>query len=53
MHLPVLLLDVVKSEIVPDTFFDDFRAMVEAKTQRFAGIKPAHRPPHPNSNDCK
>jgi len=27
MHLPVLLLDVVKSEIVPDTFF---AAMVEA-----------------------
>lgn len=24
---------------------DDFRAMVEAKTQRFAGIRPAHRPP--------
>lgn len=32
---------------------DDFRAMVEAKTQRFADIRPAHRPPHPNSNDCK
>jgi putative transposase len=32
---------------------DDFRAMVEAKTRRFAGIRPAHRPPHPNSNDCK
>ena len=24
---------------------DDFRAMVEAKTLRFAGIRPAHRPP--------
>lgn len=23
---------------------DDFRAMVEAKTQRFAGVRPAHRP---------
>ncbi len=23
---------------------DDFRAMVEAKTQRFAGVLPAHRP---------
>jgi putative transposase len=26
---------------------DDFRAMVEAKTRRFAGIRPAHRPPRP------
>jgi putative transposase len=25
---------------------DDFRAMVEAKTQRFAGTRPAHRPPN-------
>ena len=24
---------------------DDFRAMVEARTRRFAGIRPAHRPP--------
>jgi putative transposase len=24
---------------------DNFRAMVEAKTQRFAGTRPAHRPP--------
>lgn len=32
---------------------DDFRTMVEAKTQRFAGVRPAHRPPHSNSNDCK
>jgi len=24
---------------------DDFRAMVEAKTRRFAGVRPAHRPP--------
>lgn len=24
---------------------DDFRAMVEAKTRRFAGTRPAHRPP--------
>jgi hypothetical protein len=23
---------------------DDFRAMIEAKTQRFAGVRPAHRP---------
>lgn len=26
---------------------DDFRAMVEAKTQRFAGVRPAHRPAKP------
>lgn len=26
---------------------DDFRTMVEAKTQRFAGIRPAHRPRKP------
>lgn len=32
---------------------DDFRAMVEAKTQHFAGIRPAHRPPRGNSNACK
>ena len=32
---------------------DDFRAMVEAKTQRFAGVRPAHRPPRTNSNGCK
>jgi len=32
---------------------DDFRAMVEAKNQRFAGVRPAHRPPHPNSNGGK
>ena len=32
---------------------DDFRAMVEAKTQRFAGIRPAHRPPSRSSNGCK
>ncbi|HET6546532.1 MAG TPA: transposase [Rhodanobacteraceae bacterium] len=24
---------------------DDFRAMVEARTRRFAGVRPAHRPP--------
>jgi putative transposase len=24
---------------------DNFRAVVEAKTQRFVGIRPAHRPP--------
>lgn len=29
---------------------DDFRAMVEAKTRRFAGVRPAHRPPHPASS---
>ena len=30
---------------------DDFRAMVEAKTQRFADVRPAHRPakPHPTT----
>lgn len=27
---------------------DDFRAMVEAKTRRFAGIRPAHRPAKPS-----
>ena len=32
---------------------DNFRAMVEAKTQRFAGIRPAHRPRRDNSNDRK
>jgi len=32
---------------------DDFRAMVEAKTRRFAGVRPPHRPPRDNSNDCK
>jgi putative transposase len=32
---------------------DDFRAMVEAKTQRLAGIRPAHRPPRCGSNACK
>jgi putative transposase len=32
---------------------DDFRAMVEAKTKRFAGIRPAHRPPRDNSNGRK
>jgi len=26
---------------------DDFRAMVEAKTRRFAGTRPAHRPAKP------
>lgn len=29
---------------------DAFRAMVEAKTQRFAGTRPAHRPPRPSSS---
>ncbi|MBP1474546.1 transposase [Frateuria sp. MAH-13] len=28
---------------------DDFRAMVEAKTRRFSGIRPAHRPPRPSN----
>lgn len=28
---------------------DDFRAMVEAKTRRFAGTRPAHRPARPNT----
>ncbi|WP_426687435.1 transposase [Rhodanobacter ginsengiterrae] len=32
---------------------DDFRAMVEAKARRFAGVRPAHRPPHSNSNERK
>ncbi|MEO6076917.1 MAG: transposase [Dokdonella sp.] len=27
---------------------DDFRAMVEAKTRRFAGVRPAHRPAGPS-----
>lgn len=31
----------------------DFRAMVEAKTQRFAGVRPAHRPTHRKSNGRK
>jgi len=32
---------------------DDFRAMVEAKTQLFAGLRPAHRPARNSSNDRK
>jgi putative transposase len=32
---------------------DDFRAMVEAKTRRFAGVRPVHRPPRKDSNGCK
>jgi putative transposase len=30
---------------------DDFRAMVEAKTHRFAGTRPAHRPCKPTAPD--
>jgi putative transposase len=30
---------------------DDFRTMVEAKTRRFAGTRPAHRPPKSSSSD--
>ncbi|WP_233125241.1 hypothetical protein, partial [Xanthomonas perforans] len=30
---------------------DDFRAMVEAKTNRFTGVRPAHRPRKPNIVD--
>jgi len=30
---------------------DAFRAMVEAKTDRFAGVRPAHRPRKPNTAD--
>ncbi|MBV6742509.1 hypothetical protein [Xanthomonas vasicola] len=30
---------------------DAFRAMVEAKTRRFAGVRPAHRPRKPNTAD--
>ncbi|WP_425519256.1 hypothetical protein [Xanthomonas cannabis] len=30
---------------------DAFRAMVEAKTHRFAGVRPAHRPRKPNTAD--
>ncbi|MBB5859020.1 transposase [Xanthomonas arboricola] len=30
---------------------DAFRAMVEAKTHRFAGVRPAHRPRRPNTAD--
>ena len=32
---------------------DDFRAMVEAKTQRFAGRRPAHRPARVNAGAGK
>lgn len=32
---------------------DDFRAMVEAKTRRFAGIRPAHRPARDPANAGK
>ena len=32
---------------------DDFRAMVEAKTQRFASVRPAHRPARTPSNPDK
>ncbi|MBO9859381.1 hypothetical protein J7396_22290 [Xanthomonas sp. A1809] len=28
-----------------------FRAMIEAKTHRFAGVRPAHRPRNPNTID--
>ncbi len=28
---------------------DDFQAMVEAKTRRFAGVRPAHRPARPGA----
>nr|WP_304382529.1 transposase [Xanthomonas vasicola] len=30
---------------------DAFRAMVQAKTHRFAGVRPAHRPRKPNTAD--
>ncbi|MBV6853980.1 hypothetical protein KWH45_11180 [Xanthomonas campestris pv. mirabilis] len=30
---------------------DAFRAMVEAKTNRFAGFRPAYRPRKPNTTD--
>ena len=30
---------------------DDFRAMVEAKTQRFASVRPAHRPAKSSATD--
>ncbi|WP_234706351.1 hypothetical protein [Xanthomonas citri] len=30
---------------------DAFRAMVEAKTHRFAGVRPAHRPRKPSAID--
>ncbi|OAX86256.1 transposase [Xanthomonas nasturtii] len=30
---------------------DAFRAMVEAKTRRFAGVRPAHRPLKPSTVD--
>ena len=32
---------------------DGFRSMVEAKTRRFAGTRPAHRPPKNPSLSCK
>ncbi|TVS60110.1 transposase, partial [Xanthomonas perforans] len=30
---------------------DAFRAMVQAKTHRFAGVRPAHRPRNTNTAD--
>ncbi|WAT15333.1 hypothetical protein [Xanthomonas fragariae] len=30
---------------------DAFRAMVETKTRRFAGVRPAHRPRKPSAVD--
>ncbi|WP_253656797.1 hypothetical protein [Xanthomonas citri] len=30
---------------------DTFRAMVEVQTHRFAGVRPAHRPRKPNTDD--
>ena len=32
---------------------DGFRSMVEAKTKRFAGTRPAHRPPKNPPLPCK
>jgi putative transposase len=32
---------------------DTFRAMVEAKTKRFAGVRPAHRPRKQSAATCK
>ncbi len=35
------------------SFALDYREMVDAKTQRVAGVRRAHRPQHRKSNGCK
>lgn len=32
---------------------NDFHVMVEVQTHRFAGVRPAHKPPRDGSNGCK